>query len=387
MKDNITKFNHCYDCGLCSIVCPKGIISIIRNRDGFFSPVIVDSSKCIECGLCLNVCAFNNKLEKIKDRRIGYYAAWSNDNKVRLSSSSGGIAYELSCQALKQGYKVIAVKYYEEKGTAIHYIANTEDDLIKSQGSKYIQSLAHLAFEQINKEDKYLVFGTPCQIHSIKNFIQMRHIEDNFILVDFFCHGVPSYNMLDKYLAEKKIITGSTQSVIWRDKSNGGWHNSWNMIVTGNKGESRCSIKERDLFYKFFLKNRCLNEACYTSCKYKLESSAADIRLGDLWGTKYESNEEGVSGVLVLTTKGQEVIVSLENCAFSKESKNVVLEAQMKKPAKKPASYNYTKITLITEKTLAAIDKNASRREFWFDWLPSAMRYYPKRALQKIKGK
>lgn len=346
----------------------------------------MDEKKCIECGLCLKVCAFNSPLTRTEDN-IDYFSAWSNDKEIRTKSSSGGIAYELSRHALQHGYKVITVKFDAVSGLAMHYIAEHQDELQQSQGSKYVQSLTHVVFKFIEKDSKYLVFGTPCQIHSLRNLICMKRIEDNFILVDFFCHGIPSYNLLKKYVAEKHAVTGKVQDVVWRDKSNGGWHNSWNMIISGENNETRCSIKDGDLFYRFFLKNRCLNEACYKSCKYKLDCSAADIRLGDLWGSKYESNNEGVSGVMVLTVKGKEVIASLDNCTFNRENKDIVQEAQMKIPAKKPASCNYVKSALQTGKTLIDIDKNASRREFWGDKLPWAVRYYPKRIIQKMIGK
>lgn len=346
----------------------------------------MDEEKCIECELCLKVCAFNSPLTRTEDN-TDYFSAWSNNKKIRTKSSSGGIAYELSCHALQHRYKVITVKFDAVSGLAMHYIAEYQDELQQSQGSKYVQSLTHEVFKFIEKDSKYLVFGTPCQIHSIRNIITMKRMEENFILVDFFCHGIPSYNLLKKYVAEKQGITGKVHNIVWRDKSNGGWHNSWNMIISGEKNETRCSIKEGDLFYRFFLKNRCLNEACYKSCKYKLNISAADIRLGDLWGTKYESNIEGVSGILALTKKGQDVIASLDNCTFNRECKDVVQEAQMKTPAKKPASCNYVKRALQTEKTLIDIDKKASRIEFWCDKLPWAVRYYPKRIIQKMIGK
>ena len=386
MKNNISKFSDCFNCGLCGTVCPQNIVSIRRNPEGFYSPLIMDEEKCTECGLCLKVCAFNTPLARIEDN-TDYFSAWSNNKVIRATSSSGGIAYELSRQALKHGFKIIAVKFDAKSGYAMHYIAECQNELLQSQGSKYVQSLTHFAIKSIEKGERYMVFGTPCQIHSLRNLICMKHIQDDFILVDFFCHGIPSYNLLDKYIAERQGVTGKVHDVVWRDKSNGGWHNSWNMIISGENNETRCSIKDGDLFYRFFLKNRCLNEACYKSCKYKLDSSAADIRLGDLWGSKYESNNEGVSGVMVLTVKGKEVIASLDNCTFNRENKDIVQEAQMKIPAKKPASCNYVKSALQTGKTLIDIDKNASRREFWGDKLPWAVRYYPKRIIQKMIGK
>lgn len=38
--NNITQFSDCYGCGMCAIVCPKQIISIQQNINGFYEPVI-----------------------------------------------------------------------------------------------------------------------------------------------------------------------------------------------------------------------------------------------------------------------------------------------------------------------------------------------------------
>ena len=56
----------------------------------------------------------------------------------------------------------------------------------------------------INKKEKYLVTGTPCQIDSFRKYIKKFRVEDNFVLMDFFCHGVPSKLVWDKYITEKE---------------------------------------------------------------------------------------------------------------------------------------------------------------------------------------
>ena len=61
MKNNITHLSYCYGYGICSAACPKRIISIKLNDDGFYHPMISESDKCIDCGICLDVCAFNHK--------------------------------------------------------------------------------------------------------------------------------------------------------------------------------------------------------------------------------------------------------------------------------------------------------------------------------------
>ena len=106
---------------------------------------------------------------------------------------------------------------------------------MQSIGSKYIQSYTEEAFKRIKrKEQKYLITGTPCQIDSFRRYIQRFHCEDNFVLLDFFCHGVPSMLLWKKYTewAEKKV--GKITYASWRNKWTG-WHDSWAMGIDGKE--------------------------------------------------------------------------------------------------------------------------------------------------------
>lgn len=380
--NNISDFNHCFGCGVCVNSCPKKIIKFGINEKGFFSPSIENQSNCLYCGICLKICSYNNNIPESAIKQC--YAGWSNNEKSRNSSSSGGIAYEIAKLGIMNEYRVVGVRYDIYKKRAEHYIAETLDEISETKGSKYIQSYSPNGTINLFDGNKYIVFGTPCQIHSIRNAISLRKLEQHFILIDFFCHGVPSYLMWDKYVTESSDITGKLKCVTWRDKSNGGWHNSWNMILEGQKETKHCSLAENDLFYRFFLKNRCLNIACYDSCKYKMDNSAADIRLGDLWGEKYKNNEKGVSGIIILTETGQKIIDKLDNCTFIEESPDVVMESQMRECAKRPSSFNYVQKRLSSSSSLSAIDKRANIIEFIFDWIPGAVRYYPRRIIQKL---
>ena len=67
-----------------------------------------------------------------------------------------------------------------------------------------------------------------------------------------------------------------------------------------------------DMFYRMFLGDFCSNVACQKNCKYKYQSSAADIRIGDCWGRKFQNNYEGVSCLVAFTEKGKNIIDSLD---------------------------------------------------------------------------
>ena len=348
MKNNISKVHDCYGCGVCATACSRNIINLILDSDGFYVPHISDVSKCTNCGICTEVCAYLHDNLSLQNPEIHPYAAWSKDHLVRRQCSSGGVGFEIGKYLLGQGYKVCGVRYDAEKNRAEHYIATSVEELIPSAGSKYIQSYTVDGFKAINRRAKYLVTGTPCQIDSFRRYIQKFRCEDNFVLLDFFCHGVPSMSIWKKYTewAEKRV--GKITYASWRNKWTG-WHDSWVMGIDGERhgekinwhdsydmliSERKSCIESRmsqgDMFYALFLGNLCLGKQCYTHCKYKYDKSSADIRIGDMWGDTYKDNEDGVSCAIAFTNLGKTVLTNL-NCEIIPYSFEIVAAGQLKK--------------------------------------------------------
>ena len=344
---NISNIHDCCGCGVCATVCAHQIIEIKLNEDGFYEPVMTDGGKCTDCGLCVDVCSYSHEGLSLTDSCIKSYAAWSNDEKVRRKCSSGGVGFEVGKALIEKGYKVCGVKYNPESNRAEHYVAKTIEELIPSIGSKYIQSYTVDGFKTINRKEKYLVTGTPCQIDSFRRYIRKFRCEDNFVLMDFFCHGVPSMWVWKKYTADVEKITGKITYASWRNKFTG-WHDSWAMSMDGEKTGEKVNwhdsynvlIREKksfynsrlsqgDAFFRLFLSDSCLGKACYDKCKFKYDKSSADIRIGDLWGKTYQENEDGVSAAIAFTQKGEDALKQC-NCTFIEHPFDVVAEGQMK---------------------------------------------------------
>lgn len=331
---SVVNIHDCYGCGLCAVVCPKQIVDINLNKDGFYEPFIKEMSACIDCSLCTKVCSFLSDKTALSNAKSHSYSAWSNDPVVRQRCSSGGIGFEIGRLLINSGYKVCVVRYNVTSHKAEHYIANTIEELIPSIGSKYIQSFTVDGFKSINRKEKYLVTGTPCQIDSFRRYIRTYKVEDNFVLLDFFCHGVPSMLLWDKYIKKIEATTGEITQVSWRDKHTG-WHDSWVMSINGKQAESHSRLSQGDMFYKLFLGDQCLGKACYSNCKYKYKNSSADIRIGDLWGETYKNNEEGISALIVFTEKGEEIAGKLHCCTLVDHSFETVAEGQLKTSPKR----------------------------------------------------
>lgn len=357
--DNVSKVNGCYGCGLCVTVCPSHIIELHLNEDGFYKPHLTFPDKCVKCKLCVEVCSWLHDDLALRDKYSSAicYAAWSPNDEVRKRCSSGGIGFEIGKYLLSKKYKVCGVRYNTDSGRAEHYIATTVKELIPSIGSKYIQSYTVDGFRAISRKEKYLVTGTPCQIDSFRRYIQKFRCEDSFILLDFFCHGVPSMWMWRKYMAwvEKKV--GKITYVAWRNKHTGwhdswsmqidseehygdnvDWHDSYNLLIRGKKSFVNSRLSQGDMFYRMFLSDSCLGKACYDRCKFKYNRSSADIRIGDLWGKAYRNNEEGVSAAIAFTRKGNDILHRCDSILIPHPIE-VVAEGQMSVAPSRPSYY------------------------------------------------
>jgi len=285
----------------------------------------------------------------LTQKEIRSYAAWSNDEDVRKKCSSGGIGFEIARHLIDNGYETVLCKYNIKKQRAEHYIAKEKEELLASIGSKYIQSYTADAFKRIDRKKKYLVAGTPCQIDSFRRMIKIYKCEENFILMDFFCHSVPTMHLWKNYIKMLEPVTGKINYVSWRNKFQYGWHDSWIMGIDGEKTsppinwhdsynllirEKKTFIQSRmsqgDWFYKMFLGDMCHGKQCSLNCKYKYDRSSADIRIGDLWGETYKDNQKGVSACVAFTEKGHRVIDEMKSITLHKHPFNVVAEGQMR---------------------------------------------------------
>lgn len=394
---NIGEVKNCFGCGVCATVCAKDAIKIVLNPDGFYAPIL-DTNKCVDCGLCADVCAFLHDDLAVQNNPKQSFGAWSNNPMVRRRCSSGGVGYELGKHLLNEGYKVCAVKYNVSEQRAEHYIATNEQEFIPSIGSKYIQSYTVDGFKAVNRKEQYLVTGTPCQIDSFRRYLKKFRVEDNFVLMDFFCHSVPSTLAWKKYLQIVEKKTGPVTYASWRNKFTG-WHGSWAMVIDGdsdnvhdcNKVDWHDSyniyisgknhfynsrLSQGDLFYKLFLGDYCCNPACQKNCKYKFDKSSADIRIGDFWGQTYSKDEEGVSSVIAFTDKGKETLKQLD-CTYEEHPFELVAEGQMKKNVEEA----YTSAIIYNLLNNSTSDKLSFKLVFIMEFLLKL----PKYIINKVK--
>lgn len=316
MKSNVcdnSAMRDCTGCGICASVCGTKAINIQLGKDGFYKP-IVDDAKCVECGLCKKSCyRYDDNLIQSNEVKACYAAVNKDEIQLR-SSSSGGISRVLMEECIARGYKVFGCTYDVTKNIAKSIIATSVEELDQFYGSKYFQSYTVEGFNEILKDrtdQKYAIFGTPCHIYAFSQTNKYKRKPDNYLLVDIFCHGCPSFNLWKSYLQYTNQITGcqSYRKIAFRSKTHA-WHEYCIDFLAESKQYS--SKKSGDPFYELFFGMDVMNMACY-DCNSRSSMAYSDIRLGDYWGEKYDLNTKGVSAFVVGTMKGVEFFKSIES--------------------------------------------------------------------------
>ena len=279
-----------------SIIC---IVATLGFYQAYFN-----ENTCISCGKCRAVCPYLNYKTNKELKECKLYSYIDYDKEVLKTSSSGGLAYRIAKQSLENNCAVCGCVYDEVKHSAKHVIISpSEKNKLKYlQGSKYLQSKFYDVISQIN--NNMVVFGTPCQIASVRALYGNKY---NLLLVDLICHGVPSYNLYQKYMeylsSNKELDVSKKFKTVFRYKEKG-WRERY--IYNENQEKSFCASQKKDPFFLFFEHGFCYSKSCY-ECPWR-DKSAADIRLGDYWHRKYSKNNTGISMVVAITEKGESCI-------------------------------------------------------------------------------
>lgn len=316
----------CSGCSACITICPNSAIQLQMDTDGFYK-AFVEEDKCVHCGLCKKVCTrYDDILEGKNLHDTKLYALQSSNADIVRSCSSGGIAHVLAEEAIKNRWKVVGAVYNTETNRVEHQITDQLERIRVFDGSKYLQSNTEKAFVQALKEacenpkERFVVFGTPCQIGGMAKNCDLAHVRDQFLLVEIFCHGVPSYKLWEEEIdrISKKLGTDHFDEVLFRYKKDD-WHSYCLRVSSGER--IFYGKRENELFWQVFFENILLGDSCYR-CRMRKEISMADLRLGDYWGRRYQHRSDGVSAVFAVTERGNNALQTL-----IKEKKVIQMES------------------------------------------------------------
>ena len=299
----------CTLCGACVNACPADAISFSKPYLDFYYPQVKEGI-CIHCNQCEQTCPILGNKGKPDEGYPVAFAAKSENDSMRMRSSSGGAFYELASQMLRDGGYVCGAVFDDEFHVK-HILSNAKEDILRMMGSKYAQSDIGYCYREIKdvleKGYKVLFSGCPCQVAGLRTFLGKEY--PNLLLVELICHGIPSDQMLQTYIGVQERKYGAKLTRMEFRNKKKGWHNS--SVRMEFENHRIYSIPyTADAHTIGFLRNITLKSSCY-DCHFRNFTAGSDIIMGDFWGAEVELPEDdnkGISAILVNSGKGMDII-------------------------------------------------------------------------------
>ena len=329
------KREECCGCAACADACQVRAIRMIRDKEGFAYPR-VGSSVCVHCGRCEQVCPV--KKYSPEKRRRRYLGARAKNERVRYSSSSGGI-FPLLAEYVLEQKGVVYGAGYNGRMEVVHREANNLEQLEMLKRTKYVQSNMQNIFCNIRrhlKENRWTLFcGTPCQARALRLFLDQEY--DKLIIVDLVCYGVPSPGIWDDYVRylEKKHH-GKMTDFSFRDKRAKDHGHSYAYVIGGAEYTGPLS---QDRFCRMYFCNFTLRPSCH-SCKFCTVERDSDFTIGDFWGIENVRPQlgdgMGTSMVILHTDKAGKIWEQIQEAVdwFECEKENL-LQPRLIEPSRK----------------------------------------------------
>lgn len=323
MNIDVIQKQLCTGCGACANACLKNVISMTEDSDGFCYPE-VDSGRCTSCGACVNACPLNNpRKSRIP---IEVKAVLAKDLGLRMRCASGGVFSLLAVEFVRLGGVVFGVVWDETEKLARFVEAQTMDELLPLQDSKYVQAVPHDIYRKVRErlvEGKRVLFsGTPCQVYGLTTFL--HEIPKTLTTVEVICMGVPSVKSLSKVHPLAFADKEDRLTVEFRNKYRTGWlgsciANEPNIVVRSVRHGERKS----KLFYRMMSAHVCQRMSCY-NCIARGLKSGANLTIGDFWnvGKFYPEmdDDKGTSLVMINDEKGGALFELIQGLVVSRNS-------------------------------------------------------------------
>lgn len=310
----------CLGCGTCLVVCPKNAITIHRNREGLYVP-IVNNVACNECELCVKVCPgdsvnFDEMNEFVFGRRSedellgshsNCYMGYATDHSMRWTGQSGGLVTALLVFALEEGLIDGAVVTRMNKSDPLSpetVVAESKKEILNASKSKYCPVPLNAAVKEVLKKNgKYAIVGIPCQIHGIRKLEMVESELKNKIILHLglFCSHTLSFLATDFLLHKAGVRKNDLVKFEYRSKEWRGWPGD--VLFRLKNGTEKFLRREyRTLSVSFFTPWRC--KMCYDQL-----NEFADISLGDAFLPEVLMNcKEGMSILISRTEIGERAL-------------------------------------------------------------------------------
>lgn len=325
--DKTVKNNLCIGCGLCSVVCPETVISMVWNKRLTWQPIVSESG-CTSCGRCLNVCPQSPQCiveyaaaAQAQGVRFGllpnasYFIAYDSDKTRRIRSASGGVTTLLLQHLLDSGAVdgVIGSQPIVGKAGEPHFemrIFRSAEALEQGRSSHYHPlSYDKVLREVQNSNGSFALVGVPCVLRGIERLHKELRNKIKYKIA-LIC-GKNVTGAFTDCLAEKE---GIGKNALWRvnlrDKIGIADANNFNnyfelpeRVIRRSRFETAFTMMWRNYF---FAQECCL----YCADFYGID---ADISIKDAWG-RQSSDPLGTS---VIVVNNQEITEHLTHLKFS----------------------------------------------------------------------
>lgn len=299
------KKSECCGCEACSNACPKGIIVMEADAEGFIYPKVIRPEDCIDCHRCETVCPIKNATEvpNFQEKAIAGYSLSQDEIKA---SASGSLGTAIAKGFIKKGGVVYGVAYSDNCLGIEYSRADKESELEQFRTSKYAQSRKRSIFQQVkedlNNGNKVLFVGLPCDSYALQLFLG-KQIENLYICA-LICHGPTSPLVHEQYvqtLMNEQNCDIEEFSVRYKKE---GWKPYYIRAKFSNGYEHFEKFAESEYGVAFLYMKRY---SCNV-CPIKRSKIHSDITIGDYHlaasGRIKPFNPDGVSSAFIHTEKG-----------------------------------------------------------------------------------
>ena len=298
----------CCGCELCSLSCPKGVIEMVADGEGFLYPEIIHPENCINCGICQKVCPSKspgNTLRRIEESVGGHF----NDETEIKRSSSGGYATAISREFIRRGGVVYGVKYSDDFLSIEYARASSLEQIELFRTSKYIQARKGNIYKDVKRDLKdgimVLFIGLPCEVSAL--YHSVGRLTDKLYTISLICHGPTSQKVHKDFC--KALISqyhSKITSFSVRHKENG-WKPYFTKITFDNGSTYLHKFKNSDYEIAFQYMKRPSCAVCQYKCGNERFGLQSDMTLGDFHAVTKgmeHYNHWGVSQACIQSQKG-----------------------------------------------------------------------------------
>ena len=308
------KKSECCGCEACANVCPRGIIVMEADVEGFFYPKVTNPDECINCHRCEMACPIKNASEvpAFKERSIAGYSLSQDEIKA---SASGSLGTAIAKGFIKQGGVVYGVTYTANCLGIEYRRAEKEDDLEQFRTSKYAQSRKLDIYQKVREDVRsgrqVLFIGLPCDTYALQLYLSKEY--ENLYVCSLICHG-PTSPLVHKQFVQQLIGKQKCEvnefSVRYKKE---GWKPYYIRAKYKNGQEHLEKFAESTYGVAFLYMKR---PSCNV-CPIKRSKIHSDITIGDYHlaaGGQFKPyNPDGVSSAFVHTEKGDYLVSVADN--------------------------------------------------------------------------